>query len=143
MTNTNKYGLSRHIPEEIKKEVRQNSKYGCVVPNCRNIIYEYEHLIPEFKDASVHDAENICLTCPTHNPRKKGVNGEELYSKNQLIKFYSQLKESKSSFNISNKDIFSGFDKSIKIKLGSLICENISSLIEIDGKNIFSFTKNF
>ena len=143
MTSKNKFGLSRYIPDEIKKVIRQNSKYGCVVPNCRNIIYEYEHLKPEFKDAKIHDPEKMCLTCPTHNPRKTGVDGEELFSKEQLIEYYSKIKESKEPIKITNKDIFSGFDKSIKIQFGSLICENISSLIEINGKNIFSFNANY
>jgi len=142
MTSKNKFGLSRHIPDEIKKIIRKNSKYGCVVPNCRNIIYEYEHLKPEFKDAKIHDPEKICLTCPTHNPRRTGRKGEELYSKEQLIGYYLKIKESTEPLQVTNKDIFSGFDKSIKIQLGSLICEKISSLIEINGKNIFSFNSN-
>lgn len=141
-SSKNKYGLSRHIPDTIKKTVRLNSKYGCVVPTCRNIIYEYEHLIPEFKDAKTHDPEKMCLTCPTHNPRKQGINGEELYSKEQLIKFYSIIKEATDPIEIRNNDVFSGFDKNIKIHIGGLICENIRSLIEINGKNIFSFRIN-
>lgn len=141
-TLKNKYGLSRYIPDDIKKVIRQNSKYGCVVPNCRNIIYEYEHLIPEFKDAKNHDPEKICLTCPNHNPRKPGVKGEELYSKEQLIKFYSAIKEYKEPLEIRNNDIFSGFDKNIKILVGGLICDNIFSIIEVNGKNILSFKIN-
>lgn len=137
-----RHKLSRHIPNEVKKIVQKNSKYACIVPSCRNIIYEYEHLIPEFKDALVHDPDKICLTCPTHNPRKTGNQGEELYSKEQLIEFYKKIKESSDSLDISNKDLFSGFDKNISIKLGSLKCRDITSLIEINGNNIFSFTKN-
>lgn len=141
-SNTNKFGLSRNIPDDIKKTIRQNSKYGCVVPHCRNVIYEYEHLIPEFKDAITHDPEKMCLTCPTHNPRKQGPNREELYSKDQLINFYSAIRTAKESIELRNNDIFSGFDNNIKIKMGGLICENVNSLIEIDGKNIFSFRIN-
>lgn len=142
MSEKNKYGLSRDIHDDIKKIVRQNSKYGCVVPNCRNIIYEYEHLIPEFKDAKNHDPDAICLACPNHNPRKPGKKGEELYSKKQLINFYKMIKESNEPLLLRNNDIFYGFDKNIRIQIGSLVCENISSIIEIDGKNIFSFNIN-
>lgn len=138
----NRYGLSRHIPDHIKRTIRQNSKYACVVPNCRNVIYEYEHLIPEFKDAKTHDPEKMCLTCPTHNPGKQGINREELYSKEQLINFYKSIKETKEPIEVRNNDIFYGFDKNIKIHIGGLICENIQSLIEINGKNIFSFIIN-
>lgn len=140
--STNKFGLSRHIPKEIQRKIRQNSKYGCVVPTCRNIIYEYEHLIPEFKDAEVHDPNKICLTCPTHNPRKTGINGEEIYSKEQLISFYEKIRKTQEPIEISNKDIFSGFNNDIVVQLGGLKCDNVTSLIEINGENIFSLTKN-
>ena len=57
--NKNRFGLSRYIPEDIKRLVRQNSKFGCVVPGCRISFYEYEHILPEFKDARAHDPEKI------------------------------------------------------------------------------------
>lgn len=58
---TNKFGLSRHIPENVKIEVRRRSKFGCVI--CRSLVYEYEHFDPEYKDATEHTADGICLLC--------------------------------------------------------------------------------
>ncbi len=140
--NTNKYGLSRYIPEDIKRQVRQNSKFGCVVPNCRNAFYEYEHLIPEFKDAKEHDPDKICLVCNNHNPRRTGKNGQENYSKEQLIHYYQLIKESKVVLDIKNRDFFYGFENDPKITIGDCSFLHVQSIINIDGKNVFSFQKN-
>ncbi len=59
----NRYGLSRHIPAPIQREVRQRSKFGCVV--CRSGFYEYEHIDPPFVDAQEHDPARICCLCPS------------------------------------------------------------------------------
>jgi hypothetical protein len=138
----NKYNLPRHIDEATKLKVRQNSKFGCVVPNCRNAFYTYEHLIPEYKDAKVHDPEKICLACPTHNPRKEGPDGQANYSKQQLIEFYDELKSSKIGPEIKNMDFFYGLKSPVEIKIGESIFNNIYSLINIDGINVFSFRQN-
>ena len=68
----NKHGLSRSIPEDIKREVRKRCGFGCVM--CGLGIYEYEHFNPEFKNARTHDVEGITLLCPNHHNKKtKGV----------------------------------------------------------------------
>lgn len=59
----NKHGLSRHIPEKVKRIIRQNSGFGCVV--CGNFTTNYEHVDPEFKDAKIHDPEKMTLLCAT------------------------------------------------------------------------------
>lgn len=58
----NKYGLSRDIPEPVKRAVRQACKFGCVI--CGSSIIEYEHVDPEFPDAKKHDPQRITLLCP-------------------------------------------------------------------------------
>lgn len=76
MTKKNKFGLSRTIEADIKREIRQNSKFGCVV--CRCAIYEYEHIIPEFKEATSHDPDHMCLLCgQCHNKVTKGLLSKE------------------------------------------------------------------
>ena len=78
--NTNKHGLSRRIPSEIKREVRKRCGFGCVVCGCA--IYEYEHFNPEFHDATEHHANGIALLCPTDHTRKaKKLLSEERYLK--------------------------------------------------------------
>lgn len=76
----NRYGLSRTIPENVKRHVRQNCKFGCV--NCRAAFYHYDHFDPEFKDAKVHDPDGICCLCPTcHQEVTSGRLSRELIKK--------------------------------------------------------------
>lgn len=58
---SNKYGLPRDIPYPIKQEIRQRSKFGCVI--CRAGIFDYEHIDPEYKDATTHNPDDICCLC--------------------------------------------------------------------------------
>ena len=58
----NRYGLSRTIPEGIKRQVRQTCGYGCVL--CGAAIVEYEHVDPVFADAKEHSPDGIVLLCP-------------------------------------------------------------------------------
>lgn len=62
MTQTNRHGLSRNIPADVKRTVRQACGFGCVV--CGSAIVEYEHVNPPFALATEHDARGIALLCP-------------------------------------------------------------------------------
>jgi hypothetical protein len=65
-------GLSRNIPAEVKRAVRQRCGFGCVV--CGASIYEYDHFDPPFAEAQEHNPEGITLLCPTHHAEKtRGV----------------------------------------------------------------------
>jgi len=57
----NKYGLSRNIPEDIKREIRQACGFGCVC--CGLAIGVYEHIDPEFHEAKEHDPEKMAYLC--------------------------------------------------------------------------------
>lgn len=63
MNNTthNRYGLSRTIPRDVKRKIRQECGFGCVV--CGNAIYEYEHIDPPFANAKSHDSDKMALLC--------------------------------------------------------------------------------
>ncbi|GAA3997406.1 hypothetical protein GCM10022211_03460 [Sphingomonas humi] len=68
----NKHGLSRTIPADVKREVRQSCQFGCV--RCRASLYQYDHFDPEYADATEHAADGIALLCPTcHDLKTKGV----------------------------------------------------------------------
>lgn len=68
----NKHGLSRDIPEPIKRQVRQRCGFGCVY--CGNAIYEYHHVDPPFTEAEAHEPEGIALLCgKCHDYVTKGV----------------------------------------------------------------------
>lgn len=61
----NKYGLSRDIPFNVKREVRQRCGYGCVL--CGSLFCEYEHFNPPFSEARKHNAKGITLLCARHH----------------------------------------------------------------------------
>ena len=58
----NKYGLSRDIPSDVKRNIRQHCGFGCVV--CGLGIIQYEHIDPAFHEAHQHESKNIALLCP-------------------------------------------------------------------------------
>ncbi len=64
----NKFGLTRDIPADIKRAVRQRCGFGCVL--CAGAIVEYEHFDPEFARARRHSADGITLLCPTCHAKK-------------------------------------------------------------------------
>ncbi|MBK9215861.1 MAG: hypothetical protein IPM59_09725 [Chloracidobacterium sp.] len=57
----NKYGLSRHIPEDVRRQLRQEAGFGCVV--CGLAIATYEHIDPEFHEARTHDPAAMAYLC--------------------------------------------------------------------------------
>lgn len=67
-SSTNRFGLTRNISDPVKRRVRQQSGFGCVV--CGNAIVTYEHFDPEFKDARKHAAEGMTLLCAGHQDAK-------------------------------------------------------------------------
>jgi len=60
--NVNQFGLTRDIPDPVKRQVRQACGFGCVV--CGASIIEYEHVDPQFAEAKVHDPARITILCP-------------------------------------------------------------------------------
>ena len=74
----NKHGLTRTIPRDVAREVRQRCGFGCVV--CGNAFFQYDHFDPEFVDAEKHNADGIALLCWEHHGKKKaGLLSEEDY----------------------------------------------------------------
>lgn len=65
MKKTNKYGLSRDIPLNVKREVRQRCRFGCVI--CGEAIIQYHHFNPPFAEATFHDPGGITLLCGKHH----------------------------------------------------------------------------
>jgi len=65
MSKPNKHGLRRlgssTEDEAIKRQIREESGYGCVI--CGLIPYDYEHIEPEFSDAHSHDPNYMTLLC--------------------------------------------------------------------------------
>jgi hypothetical protein len=122
----NRHGLGRTISEPIKREIRQKSKFGCVV--CRCGIYEYEHIIPEYSDAEKHDPENMCLLCgQCHNKVTKGV-----LSKQTVEAHYKSIQRNhKVSSPWESFDIASN---RIVVKIGNCRFDGAKELIRFGNK---------
>lgn len=63
----NRFGLSRTIPEDIRRQIRQECGFGCVI--CGSAIVQYEHIDPEFADAKEHDPKKMALLCGSCHDR--------------------------------------------------------------------------
>lgn len=61
----NVHGLSRDIPTAVKRSVLASSDYGCA--ECGDILGEFHHFDPPFKDCKDHDADGIIYLCRTHH----------------------------------------------------------------------------
>ncbi|MBL4573848.1 MAG: HNH endonuclease [Gammaproteobacteria bacterium] len=116
----NRHGLSRYIPSSVKLQVRQRSKFGCVI--CRNGIYEYEHIVP-FQNCEEHDPDKICLLCAhCHGKVTRGLTSKEI-----VIEKYKEVQQAdivKSPF-----DEFSFRAQNIDVHLGSSRFSNCKNLI--------------
>lgn len=128
----NKYGLTDTIASPVKREVRQRCGFGCV--NCGNAVYQYEHLEPTFAEAKEHNPEHIVLLCGgCHDRVSRTILSKEtikLRSQNPICK--------QKGFS------FGPFDLGLvepTVKIGTLTCQNVESLIQIDGESILSIKK--
>lgn len=126
----NKFGLSRNIPVDVKREIRRRSKFGCVI--CRCAFYQYEHIDPEFHKAQEHDPKHICLLCGhCHDKVTRG-----LLSKDTVRRRYEEIQE--------KKDVRRPFDQfdlehdNITVTLGSCIFKNAKSLIILNDEVILA-----
>jgi hypothetical protein len=57
----NSHGLSRNIPEQEKRCVRQRCGFGCII--CGSAVVLYHHFSPPFAEAKQHLASGITLLC--------------------------------------------------------------------------------
>jgi len=72
----NKYGLSRDIPEPVRRQVRQRCGFGCVLCGCA--IIQNHHFDPPFEEAREHLASGITLLCGRcHDKRTRGMIGDK------------------------------------------------------------------
>lgn len=130
MGDHNRFGLSRHIPEDVKAGVRRRSKQGCVI--CRALAYDYEHIEPAFADAKEHDPRHICLLCPSHHAE---VTRGRL-SKQQVLSAYEGVQR---SAKIRPPMYRSQLTGPLKLGLGDALFDQMppqAAVLRYDGKNV-------
>jgi len=75
----NIYGLDRNIPESIRRQIRQDCGFGCVVCGCA--VVQYEHIDPPFSEATAHEPDKIALLCGScHDRVTRGI-----WSKDKIL----------------------------------------------------------
>ena len=123
---TNKHGLSRNIPEAVRREIRVRSKFGCVV--CRSAVCQYEHIDPEFSESTEHDPDCICLLCGhCHDKVSRG-----LLSKSTVEERYKEVQASDAVKPPS--DNLHLDSNQLTVTLGSCIFHGAKTLIEMNGE---------
>lgn len=133
MTNANQYGLSRSIAAAAKREVRQRCGFGCV--KCGAALYQYEHLDPPFAEARFHDPSAIDLLCGgCHDLVSRG-----LLSKETVRRCAALPKCKEQGFSFGPFDVAEG---NIHTTIGTAKFEDVTHLLQVAGKNIFSLTKS-
>lgn len=68
MAITNRHGLSRYVPAEVARAIRQRCGFGCVL--CGLGFYDYEHFDPDFADATEHNPLGMTLLCMQCNQKR-------------------------------------------------------------------------
>lgn len=111
MAKVNKYGLSRTIPADVRRQVRQQSGYGCVI--CGMGVIQYEHVAPEYHEAEFHDPLAITLLCPScHSKVTTGF-----YSKQKVLQAMKAPAAKRDGFS---KDFFDFCGPHPSIKIGGM-----------------------
>jgi hypothetical protein len=57
----NKHGLARKPPADVRRQLRREAGFGCIV--CGFVFCHYEHIDPEFADATHHDPLRMAFLC--------------------------------------------------------------------------------
>lgn len=124
----NKYGLSRQIPEAVKRQVRQQCGFGCVI--CGLGIIQYEHVDPEFHEAKVHDPSRMTLLCPRCHSKVTN----KMWSKQKVKEAMKNPKPLSQGFSNEILDIGTKFPR---INFAGSVMENCSIPVMIKSVPLF------
>lgn len=116
----NKYGLTDYIPAEVRRAVRRDCGYGCVI--CGLAFVQYEHFDPTFEEAKEHRPEGIALLCGAcHDKKTRGV-----WSPDKIVAARRSPITFKGGHARDTLDIVAPFT----LWLGSSSFENVSTIIK-------------
>ncbi|MGA2406468.1 MAG: hypothetical protein ABSF81_06935 [Bacteroidales bacterium] len=125
---TNKHGLSRIIPSEVKRQIRQNCGFGCVI--CGLGIYDYEHVDPEFPEAEMHDPNKMTLLCMQCH----GKVSRKMWSKDKVKLAMQDPYCKKSGYSNEYFDFGTNFPT---IQFAGSLIQNCSIPILVYGESLF------
>lgn len=125
----NKYGLSRNIPENIKREIRQTCGFGCVC--CGLAIASYEHIDPEFNEAKAHDPTKMALLCEgCHSRVTRKFWSKEKIRKARELPYCIESGHCHDAFDVT--------DNNLNIWIGSNRFVNVWSILSVDNTILLS-----
>lgn len=126
-SDTNKHGLTRDIPADVARAVRQRDGFGCVL--CGSAVYTYEHVDPPFSEAKVHDPTCIALLCAgCHDRVTRG-----LLSKATVMSATQHPKCRETGFSFGPFDLGSMHPQ---IRIGPVTARSVKTVIRAVGDDI-------
>lgn len=130
----NKFGLKRTIPLPIKRQIRQQCHFGCVV--CGSAVIEYEHVDPEYYEAMKHDPEKMTLLCPQcHSKVTKGLLSKDTVKKAMIHPKCQEIGFSREILDANNKCL------EIQYGINGLSMKNVSIPIQINKTPLMKIEK--
>lgn len=138
MSKANRFGLPREIPDKVKREIRRRSKFACVI--CRAGIFDYEHIEPQYHDATIHDPENICCLCTAcHAKVSRGH-----YSKAYVKEKYNEVQAANPSLLRPPFDQLDFHEGKAEIRLGGLAYgSGLTTIIKYHGVELVSISPTY
>ncbi|MDN3663542.1 hypothetical protein [Vibrio agarivorans] len=130
-TEPNRHGLKRYIPQDIRQVIRKNSGYGCVI--CGSMFCDYEHIEPEFHNATKHDPECMTLLCGGCHHH---VTGRRKSKRNVW-------KAKNNPFAIEHGYVKEFIEPTIEqqIRIGDSFVDSTQVVLELHGKPVLWFEK--
>lgn len=123
----NKHGLTRDIPESVKRAVRQRDRFGCV--RCGCAVYTYEHVDPTFEEAESHDPNAITLLCAGCHD----LVTRRLLSKDTVKAFMDAPKCRESGFSFGPFDVGQSWPT---VRIGPVTLEQVGVVIRASGDDV-------
>ncbi|MBM4124909.1 MAG: HNH endonuclease [Nitrospira sp.] len=118
----NRYGLSREIPEDVKRIVRRECGFGCVI--CGLAIAQYDHFDPPFKDAKEHNPAGIVALCGAcHDKKSRGFWSAEKIAEARKKPITFQAGYSRDAFDLKSPFV---------LGLGSSPISNVSTIVRTE-----------
>lgn len=117
------------IPEQIKRELRKEAFFGCVICGCP--IIRYHHIVP-YSKVKNHNKENLVLLCPNDHARADcNEISIEKVTKAKIHPFNKNIIHVGTGFFLKNY-------KNLKFKIGGCYYIRPHIILRIDGNPLLS-----
>lgn len=132
--STNKHGLKRYVPSDIRSKIRKDAGFGCVICGC--VLVDYEHIDPEFNQAKEHNPDKMTLLCIACHGRVT----RKIISKKAVWEAKNDPKSLQDGYV---HDLLYVNTEDMEIKIGSSSAKNTKTILTIHGKPIIWFEPPF